>query len=68
MDTLAVQLTVPSIRPVKDLHLQVSAPCRAHKKKTSATYIVTEAYVTPNVGVPDRTPVESPKGIQFNYL
>jgi len=32
-DTLAVQLTVPSIRPVKDLHLQVSAPCRAHQKK-----------------------------------
>ena len=32
-DTLAVRLTVPPIRPVKDLHLQVNAPCRAHKHK-----------------------------------
>jgi len=32
IDTLAVQLTVPSIRPVKDLRLQVSAPCLAHNK------------------------------------
>ena len=30
MIALAVQLTVPVIRSVKDLHLQVSAPCRAH--------------------------------------
>ena len=32
MDTLAVRLTVPPVRPVKDLHLQVNAPCRAHKR------------------------------------
>ncbi len=32
MDTLAVQLAVPPIGPAKDLHLQVGAPCRAHKK------------------------------------
>jgi hypothetical protein len=33
MDTLAVQLTVPLVGPVEDLHLRVIAPCRAHKKK-----------------------------------
>ena len=33
MDTLAVRLTVPPVGPVEDLHLQVSAPCRAHKMK-----------------------------------
>ena len=42
MDTLAVRLTVPLAGSVKDLtlndffpksHLQVSAPCRAHKEK-----------------------------------
>ena len=32
-DTLAVQLTLPLIGRVEDLHLQVSAPCRAHHKK-----------------------------------
>jgi hypothetical protein len=31
MDTLAVRLTVPPVGPVEDLHLQVGAPCRAHK-------------------------------------
>jgi len=34
MDTLAVQLTIPLAGFVKDFHLQVSAPCRAHHKKT----------------------------------
>jgi hypothetical protein len=33
MDTLAVQLTLPLAGYVEDLHLQVSAPCRAHQKK-----------------------------------
>jgi hypothetical protein len=33
MDTLAVQLTLPLVGCVEDLHLQVSAPCRAHPKK-----------------------------------
>src|SRR5271155_5596267 len=34
MDTLAVQLTLPLAGCVEDLHLQVSAPCRAHQKKS----------------------------------
>ena len=34
--TLAAQLTVPLAGPVEDFHLQVSAPCRAHRKKGSA--------------------------------
>jgi hypothetical protein len=33
MDTLAVQLTLPLAGCVEDFHLQVSAPCRAHKAK-----------------------------------
>src|SRR5512135_521770 len=33
MDTLAVRLTVPPVGSVEDFHLQVNAPCRAHKKK-----------------------------------
>jgi hypothetical protein len=33
MDTLAVQLTLPLAGCVGDLHPQVSAPCRAHRKK-----------------------------------
>ena len=33
MDTLAVRPTVPPVGPVEDLHLQVGAPCRAHKEK-----------------------------------
>src|SRR3990172_8362457 len=32
-DTLAVQLTLPLAGRVEDFHLQVSAPCRAHKEK-----------------------------------
>ena len=32
-DTLAVQLTLPLAGRVEDLHLQVSAPCRAHHQK-----------------------------------
>src|ERR1700756_1612511 len=31
MDTVAVQLTLPLAGCVEDLHLQVSAPCRAHQ-------------------------------------
>jgi hypothetical protein len=31
-DTLAVRLTLPHAGRVEDFHLQVSAPCRAHKK------------------------------------
>ena len=33
-DTLAVQLTLPLVGRVEDFHLQVSAPCRAHQKKS----------------------------------
>lgn len=33
-DTLAVQLTLPLVGRVEDLHLQVCAPCRAHRKKS----------------------------------
>ena len=33
VDTLAVQLTVPPVGPVRDFHPQVSAPCLAHHKK-----------------------------------
>jgi len=35
-DTLAVRLTLPLAGCVEDFHLQVSAPCRAHQKKTRA--------------------------------
>src|SRR5665647_929237 len=34
-DTLAVRLTVPLAGSVEDFHLRVSAPCRAHHKKTA---------------------------------
>src|SRR5690625_1804531 len=33
MNTLAVQLALPLAGPAEDFHLQVSAPCRAHKKE-----------------------------------
>src|ERR1700752_4915940 len=33
MDTVAVQLTLPLAGCVEDFHLQVSAPCRAHRRK-----------------------------------
>jgi hypothetical protein len=33
MDTLAVRLTIPPVRLVRDFHPLVNAPCRAHKKK-----------------------------------
>jgi len=33
MDTLAIRLTVPPAGPVGDLHPQVGAPCRAHKRR-----------------------------------
>ena len=32
-DTLTVRLTVPPVGSAEDLHLQVNAPCRAHKQK-----------------------------------
>jgi len=35
-DTLAVQLTLPLVGRAEDFHLQVSAPCRAHQKKSRA--------------------------------
>src|ERR1039458_909274 len=34
-DTLAVQLTLPLAGCVEDFHLQVNAPCRAHKSKAA---------------------------------
>jgi len=36
VDTLAVRLTVPPVGPADELHLQVNAPCRAHKSKKYA--------------------------------
>jgi hypothetical protein len=36
MDTVAVRPTLPLAGCVEDFHLQVSAPCRAHKSKTRA--------------------------------
>jgi hypothetical protein len=36
-DTLAVQLTLPLAGCVEDFHLQVSAPCRAHKLKAACS-------------------------------
>jgi hypothetical protein len=33
MDTLAVPLTLPLAGRVEDFHLQVSAPCRAHRQE-----------------------------------
>jgi len=32
MGTLAVRLIIPPVGLIEDLHLQVSAPCRAHNK------------------------------------
>jgi len=36
MDTLAVRLTIPPVGLVEDFHLQVRAPCRAHKRNPSS--------------------------------
>lgn len=36
-DTLAVRLALPLIGRAEDFHLLVSAPCRAHQKKTPHT-------------------------------
>src|SRR3989338_6346731 len=36
-DTLAVRLTLPLAGCVEDFHLQVRAPCRAHKRKGRLT-------------------------------
>jgi hypothetical protein len=38
MDTLAVQLTLPLAGCVEDLHLLVSAPCRAHQQKRAVSF------------------------------
>lgn len=35
---LAVQLKLPPIGRVEDLHLQVDAPCRAHNEKRGHAY------------------------------
>ena len=35
---LAVRLTLPPAGCIEDLHLQVSAPCRAHNKKGNQLY------------------------------
>src|SRR5271170_137604 len=35
-DTLAIRLTLPLAGCVEDSHLQVGAPCRAHKRKPLA--------------------------------
>jgi hypothetical protein len=39
VDTLAVRLTIPPAGFVEDFHLQVSAPCRAHKRKGGSKLI-----------------------------
>jgi hypothetical protein len=36
MGTLAVRLIIPPVGLIENLHLQVSAPCRAHDKKSPA--------------------------------
>ena len=40
MGTLAVRLTLPPVGCVEDLHLQVNAPCRAHKKEPDRRWAV----------------------------
>ena len=40
-DTLAVRLTIPPDGLVRDLHPQVSAPCRAHHKKWETSLVMT---------------------------
>ena len=37
-NTLAVRLTLPLVGRVEDSHLQVSAPCRAHRQKNPAGF------------------------------
>ena len=39
MDTLAVRLTIPPAGFVEDFHLQVNAPCRAHKWKACRSLV-----------------------------
>jgi len=41
MDTLAVRLTIPPVGFVEDSHLQVGAPCRAHKMSACGRHAVT---------------------------
>ena len=36
VDTLAVRLTIPPVGFVEDFHLQVGAPCRAHRKNDAS--------------------------------
>ena len=40
MDTLAVRLTVPLVRPVENFHLLVSTPCRAHQVKRHLHFLI----------------------------
>ncbi|MFC1826481.1 hypothetical protein ACFLZQ_00920 [Thermodesulfobacteriota bacterium] len=35
---LAVRLILPPVGCIEDLHLQVSAPCRAHNEKRDSAY------------------------------
>ena len=41
---LAVRLMVPAAGPIEDFHLQVSVPCRAHKKKRGG-YLIRHAMI-----------------------
>src|SRR5690625_793709 len=57
MNTLAVQLTVPLAGPAENFHLQVNAPCRAHKGKRHS---VSECRLQPLNGGPCRTRTYNP--------
>ena len=48
VDTLAVQLTVPSVGPVRDFHPQVSAPLPGAQQKNSPGKIPGEFKLHPN--------------------
>ena len=52
-DTLAVRLTLPLAGRVEDLHLQVSAPCRAHQNKgfTAMISVNPDDILVPEPGV-----------------
>jgi hypothetical protein len=41
MDTLAVRLTIPPVGFVENFHLQMGAPCRAHKMSACGRHAVT---------------------------
>ena len=52
VDTLADRLTIPPTGFVEDFHLQVSAPCRAHKRRRASSRCPSP-YIVP--GTPGRT-------------